>query len=170
MNNKYFAPILILLLSTISLLSCKQDANKEIRSQAVRFYSGYKGDFRTADRTVFTREMGALMDQTAAMEKEEAAKMKAGSTPTDKPRMIEGDVLCGLYEGFTQYEIAEIRDLKNEAAVSVKLKNTPYNFEWTDTLMLKNQNGWKIDDIRFGRNQGYASSSRDVFTQFLDLK
>jgi hypothetical protein len=150
--------------------SCKQSATKQIRSHAVFFYAGYDGNYRTADRSVFTREFAELMDKTSAMEKEEAAKMKAGPTPTDKPRMIEGDVLCGLYEGFNKYEVKEIRETPNEAVVTIELRNTNYNITWADTLIMKQQGGWKIDDIRFGKKQGFASSSRDVFSQFLNFK
>lgn len=150
--------------------SCKQSANKQIISHADLFYSGYDGNFRTADRSLFTRELAELMDKAAAMEKDEAAKMKAGPTPTDKPRMIEGDVLCGLYEGFNKYEVKDIKESPEGAVVTVELKNTNYNIAWADNIIMKQQDGWKIDDIRFGKKQGFAYSSREVFTQFLNFK
>jgi len=149
--------------------SCQQNSIEQIRAHAIYFYTGYKGDFRSTDKFVFTNSFAALLEEAAKVEKDEVKKTKEGPYPDDKPRILEGDLLCGLYEGFNKYEVQSIRDLGNEAIVTMELKNTNYNFNWSDTLYMIKEDGWKIDDIRFGKKQGTAGSSREIFTQYIDF-
>jgi hypothetical protein len=77
--------------------------------------------------------------------------------PTDKPLLLEGAVFSSLYDGFTSYSIAEVEMGEKTARVVVDFEygSTPPE-RWKDTVLLVDENGWKVDNVRFDPKYGGA--------------
>lgn len=166
-----YRSILLLFIPFLLLAGCSSGDEKKIRGSVADFLGGYKKDFRVASRFSLSSDLGALIDRAVAAEKADREKVRQSAYPTDKPHLIEGDVFTSLYEGYDKYEIARVIQNGNEARVPVTFTNTPYKISWQDTVVLKNENGWKIDDVLFnGKDKPRTySGTRDLLQSFLKV-
>ena len=136
-------------------------------SDAIReFFSGYKGDFRTADPQGLSRGLVAALQAAVDGERESAARVKASDFPTDKPQILEGEMFSGLYEGFTGFETGRENVADGQAIVEVRFRNDHYDVEWTDEVVLIDEDGWKIDDVRYTGKKAGLLSLREVLQDF----
>jgi len=136
-------------------------------SEAVSdFLSGYRGNFREADPAFLTRSLSAALQSVIEGEKESATRVKASDFPNDKPQILEGEVFAGLYEGFTAYELTGERTEDGRSAITVRFRNEPYNVTWTDEILLVDEDGWKIDDVRYSDKKAGLLSLREVLQDF----
>lgn len=146
MNFKF--PYFILVCSIYLLMGCGNNQEAEIKNNVEGFYSGYDGNFRTADTAMISNKLKGLINKAIEKEIYEAKKMKESDFPTDKPMMIEGDVFTSLYEGQDSVSIEEILMEGQVAHVKVMFQNTAYNHSWSDQIILiKENNTWKIDNV-----------------------
>lgn len=130
------------------------------------FFSGYRGDYRQADPTLLSAALFAALQSAAAGEKASAARIKASAFPDDKPQLLEGETFSGLYEGFTAFEIGPAQAADGAATVEVRFRNEPYNVAWTDEVLLVDEDGWKIDDVRYTGKKAGLLSLRQVLQDF----
>lgn len=130
------------------------------------FFSSYRGNFREANQAGLSRSLAAAVQSVIDGEKESAARVKASEFPNDKPVILEGEVFSGLYEGFTGYEIAGESVSGDQAVVRVRFRNEPYNVTWTDEVVLVDEGGWKIDDIRYAQKMAGLLGLREVLQEF----
>lgn len=130
------------------------------------FFSSYRGNFRDTDSSRFSQALAAALQSAAEGEKESAARVKASEFPNDKPLLIEGEIFCGLYEGFTGYEIAGEKVSGDQTLVQVRFRNEPYHVTWTDEVVLVNEDGWKIDDIRYAQKKAGLLGLREILQEF----
>lgn len=130
------------------------------------FLTSYRGNFREADQARLSRSLAAALQSVVEGEKESTARVKASEFPNDKPVILEGEVFCGLYEGFTGHEIAGESVAGDEAVVRVRFRNEPYNVTWTDEILLVDEDGWKIDDVRYAQKMAGLLSLREVLQEF----
>lgn len=122
---------------------------------AKQFFQGYRGDYRQADQVFLSRALVAALQSAAEGEKESATRIKASEFPTDKPLLLEGEIFTGLYEGFTSFEVGPEGVKDGQTVVEVRFRNEPYNVTWTDEVVLVDEDGWKIDDVRYsGKKAG----------------
>lgn len=136
-------------------------------SDAARgFFQGYRGDYRQADPAFLSQALAAALQSAAEGEKESAARVKASEFPTDKPLLLEGEIFAGLYEGFTSFEVGAERTDGGLTFVEVRSRNEPYNVAWTDEVLLVNEEGWKIDDVRYSGKKVGLLGLRDVLQDF----
>jgi hypothetical protein len=136
-------------------------------AQVVRdFFAGYRGDFRQADPALLSAGLTTALQSAAAGEKASAARVKASAFPNDKPQLLEGEIFSGLYEGFTAFEVGPVRAADGTAAVEVRFRNEPYNVAWTDEVLLVDEDGWKIDDVRYTDKKAGLLSLRQVLQDF----
>ena len=133
---------------------------------AQRFFQGYRGDYRQADPAFLSQALAAALQSAAEGEKESAARVKASEFPTDKPLLLEGEIFAGLYEGFTSFEVGPERTDGALTFVEVRFHNEPYNVAWTDKILLVNEEGWKIDDVRYSGKKAGLLGLRDVLQDF----
>ena len=133
---------------------------------AKQFFQGYRGDYRQADPALLSRALAAALQSAAEGEKESAARVKASEFPTDKPLLLEGEIFAGLYEGFTSFEVGPERTDDGLTSVEVRFRNEPYNVAWTDEVLLVNEEGWKIDDVRYSGKKAGLLGLRDVLQDF----
>ena len=130
------------------------------------FFSAYRGNFREADPGRLSQALAVAVQSAIDGEKESAARVKASEFPNDKPAILEGEVFSGLYEGFTGYEILGENVVGDQAVVQVRFRNEPYNVTWTDDVVLVDEDGWKIDDIRYAQKMAGMLSLREVLQEF----
>ena len=130
------------------------------------FFSSYRGNFREADPGRLSNTLAAAVQSAIDGEKESAARVKASEFPNDKPTILEGEIFSGLYEGFTAFEIAGESVSGDQAVVQVRFRNEPYNVTWTDEVVLVDEDGWKIDDIRYAQKKAGLLGLREVLQEF----
>lgn len=74
----------------------------------------------------------------------------------EKPMWLEGDMFSGKFEGFTSFKIA-IKARETTIVEFEYVENGP-KVPWKDELRLVFENGGLvIDDIRYGRIEGFTS-------------
>ena len=154
----------------VTTISCSVKKIKEAEKTIHRFYSNYKpGDYRVADKTLLSKDLNEKIIAATLKQSEDAARLKSiGST--DKPLMIEGDIYTSLAEGATGYEILQSFAIDELVKSEVRFNNMNYNLTWTDTIILKKEEGaWKIADILYTSKQGGAKGTNDVLSVFLQL-
>lgn len=130
------------------------------------FFSSYRGDFRQADRRLLSGALASALQSASEGEKESAARVKASEFPNDKPLILEGEIFAGLYEGFTGYEVAGESISDGQAVVQVRFRNDHYNVSWMDDVVLVDEDGWKIDDVRYTQKLTGLLGLRDVLLEF----
>lgn len=130
------------------------------------FFAGYRGNFREANPAKLSGNLSEALQSVLRGEKESAVRVKASEFPSDKPLILEGEIFSGLYEGFTGYEIGDERLADGQAAVEVRFRNEPYGVTWTDEIILIDDNGWKIDDVRYVGKKAGLLSLREVLQDF----
>ncbi len=136
-------------------------------ADAVReFFSGYDGNFRAADSKGFSRGLVTALQSAVEGEKQSAARVKASDFPNDKPQILEGEIFSGLYEGFTGFETGPENVTDGQAVVEVRFRNDHYGVDWTDEIVLIDENGWKIDDVRYTGKKAGLLSLREVLQDF----
>ena len=130
------------------------------------FFSSYRGDFRQADRRLLSGALALALQSASEGEKESAVRVKASEFPNDKPLILEGEIFAGLYEGFTGYEVAGESISDGQAVVQVRFRNDNYNVSWMDDVVLVDEDGWKIDDVRYTQKLAGLLGLRDVLLEF----
>lgn len=133
---------------------------------ANEFFSSYRGDFRQADRRLLSEALASAVQSAVDGEKESAVRVKASEFPNDKPLILEGEIFAGLYEGFTGHEIAGESISDGQAVVQVRFRNDHYNVTWTDDVVLVDEDGWKIDNVRYTQKLAGLLGLRDVLLEF----
>ncbi|MCR9015502.1 nuclear transport factor 2 family protein [Aquiflexum gelatinilyticum] len=169
MNFKF--PYFILVCSIYILMGCGNNQEAEIKNVVEGFYSGYDGNFRTADTVMISKELQNLISKAIEKEIYEAKKMKESDFPTDKPMMIEGDVFTSLYEGHNSASIEEISMEGQVAHVKIIFQNTAYNHIWSDQIILiKENNTWKIDNVVYEGQQQDFPDLQSNLKRLIDYK
>jgi hypothetical protein len=130
------------------------------------FFSSYRGDFRQADRRLLSGALASALQSASEGEKESVARVKASEFPNDKPLILEGEIFAGLYEGFTGCEVAGESISDGQAVVQVRFRNDNYNVSWMDDVVLVDEDGWKIDDVRYTQKLAGLLGLRDVLLEF----
>ena len=166
---KMFGGVAIVL-STVSCNRPPEAPAPEVPPSAsaavTQFFQGYRGDYRQADQTFLSQALAAALQSAVEGEKESAARIKASEFPTDKPLLLEGEIFTGLYEGFTGFEVGPEGVKDGQTVVEVRFRNEPYNVTWTDEVVLVDEGGWKIDDVRYSGKKAGLLGLRDVLRDF----
>lgn len=169
MNFKYL--FFNLVCSFFLVVGCGNNQEAEIKNVIEGFYSGYDGNFRTADTAMISKKLTDLISQAVEKEIYEAKKMKESDYPTDKPMMIEGDVFTSLYEGQDSVSIEEITVEGQVAYAKVMFQNTTYNHRWSDQIILiKENNKWKIENVAYGRQSQDIPDLQSNLKSLIDYK
>jgi hypothetical protein len=90
-----------------------------------------------------------------------AAEARFNAKHRDSPPLIEGDIFSSLFEGPTAWKVGACSGDAQIAHCGVSLTHQepsqkPAN--WTDTLVLSNQGGWKVDDIAYDANFAFGNT------------
>jgi hypothetical protein len=150
----------------LMLSACESTNEVAIQKQLDGFF-GKTMMHNEVDQSALSTELRSLLQQTLEAEKNDAEATKKGPFPTDKPLLIEGDIFSSLYEGRTSAKVQSIAIDEQKAKAILALENKPYNTQWTDTVLLVNENKvWKIDDVVYG-HANKQGSTRQVLNNFL---
>jgi hypothetical protein len=98
---------------------------------------------------VLSARLNKALSDAAAAETRFSAKTKGA------PPLIEGDIFSSLFEGPTQWAVKDCNGDAKTARCSVTLtRQSPGQrpVTWTDTLVLANAGGWKVDDVIYDPN------------------
>jgi hypothetical protein len=154
--------------SLLTLAACQTgpDGITSPKAAVRGFYGPYEGDFRQAETARLSQSLSTEVERAKANEVESTAQTKAGPNPTDKPRILEGEIFAGLNEGYTHYRMGPARVIGDRASVAVTFTNKGYKTRWTDDVKLVNENGWKIDNVLFTGGWTSQTSTRDALRQF----
>ncbi len=126
--------------------------HEAVKNTITNFFNNYNGNYRLADTTYLSYKLNHAISKAIAEEKKSVLEVKASRYPSDKPKILEGEVFSGLYEGFTAFSVKEVTMLNDTMASSeILFANHYYNEKWTDSIVLINENGWKIDNVYFNR-------------------
>jgi hypothetical protein len=71
------------------------------------------------------------------------------------PPLLEGDIFSSLFEGPTAWKVGSCSGNASTARCSIAMtRQDPGKpaVTWTDTLVLANQGGWKVDDLVYDAN------------------
>lgn len=166
MKKKLFVLILLSLL----LQSCDKEAasKKEIENKITQLYSSPETIYdKEPDTTLFTSEVIALIENARKITADDQERIKNSSSPTDKPLIIEGNIFCSSYEGFTKYTVKNIyiHDSIAKATVAFEYDSLPKE-TWIDTIVLNKNKNWKIDNILYSKKYTPNKDLREI----LDIK
>jgi hypothetical protein len=157
--------------TALLLLACQRPAPVDppppSAASTVRdFFAGYRGNFREANPAFLSQGLRAALQSAVEGERESAVRVKASDFPNDKPQILEGEVFAGLYEGFTACEVRGESTEEERVLVDVAFRNEPYNVTWTDRVVVVDEDGWKIDDVRYSDKKAGLLSLREVLQDF----
>jgi hypothetical protein len=99
--------------------------------------------------TVLSVRLNKALTDAAAAQARFSAKTKGA------PPLIEGDIFSSLFEGPTQWTVNGCNGDAKTARCSVTLTRHAAGqrpVTWTDTLVLANAGGWKVDDVIYDPN------------------
>ncbi|WP_196934938.1 hypothetical protein [Sphingobacterium hungaricum] len=166
MDKIFLIKLFSFVLLGATFVSCNSVPTKEISATLDSIYL-FQADFRTVDKKLITKELAELIDSVKTKEEQETEEMLLSEHPTDKPSIIEGDLLTSLYEGQNRYHIAELSNDADSAVLLVNFEQTGYNEKWQDTLIFKNEHGWKLDNVLYNNKYTDQYSMQNVLINYL---
>ncbi len=116
-----------------------------------------------ADTTLLSKQLSYLVARAKEVEELDLQRVRNSEYPTDKPLLIEGEIFTSVYEGYSSFKLDEMEVENNTAKAVVTFSNEGYNLNWSDTLMLINENGWKLDDVRYNKDGGSLKKTLKEF-------
>lgn len=129
-------------------------------------------DFRKCDSSYLSPELIHLISLAKDHENASAKSLKAiGST--DKPELIEGDILTSIYEGPTMFKISKSTVENTKATVRVFFTNDKMkpDISWVDDVLLeKIGNNWKIIDIEYHGRVRAPKSLKATLMDFIQIE
>jgi hypothetical protein len=167
MNKLLVIPILI----SVCFSSCKNSV--EVKKITNTINAVYRKpnlyDQLGADTALLTRQLSSLIAKAKEVEALDLQRVRNSEYPTDKPLLIEGEIFTSIYEGYTSLKVEEVEVDDNSARAVVVFNNKDYNLNWSDTLLLTNENGWKLDDVIYNKNGGSLQKTlRDFVLGYKD--
>jgi hypothetical protein len=105
---------------------------------------------------MLTHELVAALDRARA-ERDRALK----EHPVEKPPFVEGALFSSLFEGYTHARPLTVATEGDHARVPVcfAFADASGRTEWTDTIVLRKQDGtWRIDDVVYGGQWDFANT------------
>jgi hypothetical protein len=156
----------LLALAATALAACGRRPDAAVEAALEAFYAR-RGSHRDVDRSRLSRELAELLTRAIAAEDEDRARVKASEFPDEKPMLIEGDIFTGLYEGANRLDLRQVAIDGARARATVAFENTDYDIAWTDEVLLVDEDGWKIDDVVYGREGAAQPGLRATLTAFI---
>jgi hypothetical protein len=156
----------LLALVAAAAAACGQRPSVDVERALEAFYAR-RGTHRDVDPGRLSRSLAALLAGAIAAEDADRARVKASEFPDDKPMLIEGDIFTSLYEGANRLDPQRVEIDGARARATVAFENTDYGFAWTDEVHLVDEDGWKIDEVVYGREGAAQPGLRATLTAFI---
>lgn len=105
------------------------------------------------NKQVTTTKLAQMIQQTSERENLEIEKIEKSDTPSDKPNIIEGDLLSGMTDGFTSFKIkgSEIKNDTAKVKVEFTLGDDLKPIVWVNQFIMVKQDSWKLDNVVYSR-------------------
>lgn len=170
MKKFNFNASVLALLLVFGLFSCKNEDHKSIENVVASFYQNSIGKvFEEISTDSFSKDLNKHVLDAKKITKDEIERIKNSDSPTDKPIMIEGPVFTGGAEGHRTFKIIKVDVKNNTASVQVEFSNEAYKLVWKDTVLLVNENGWKIDNVVFGDKNSATKDAKGLLSGFVEF-
>ena len=145
-----------LLLFTL-LIACTNNTDEtEVRKTIATIYSKPDPYHNQAlDTAVFSIALDSLVKAAKEVEKMDRERVLKSEYPTDKPKLIEGEIFAGLYEGYTSFTVEHVEIKESQAKAVLAFENKNYKTQWKDTLVLSREKGWKLNDVCYGKGGSF---------------
>lgn len=158
--------VFILMFFSFLFQSCNHHtaSKKEIENKITQLYSSPETIYdKEPDATLFTSDVIALIENARKITANDLERIKNSPSPTDKPLIIEGNIFCSSYDGFTNYTIKAIaiHDSIAKATIAFEYDSVPKE-TWTDTIVLKKDQNWKIDNILYSKKYTINKDLREI--------
>ena len=146
----------LLLLFTL-LIACTNNTDETaVRKTIATIYSKPDPYHNQAlDTAVFSIALDSLVKAAKEVEKMDRERVLKSEYPTDKPKLIEGEIFAGLYEGYTSFTVEHVEIKESQAKAVLAFENKNYNTQWKDTLVLSREKGWKLNDVCYGKGGSF---------------
>jgi hypothetical protein len=153
------------ILQLLFLNSCHSD--KQEREISYTINTLYKKpnvyDQLGADTVLLSKKLSYLVARAKQVEALDRERVRNSEYATDKPLLIEGEIFTSIYEGHTSFKLRKVDIRCNKANAVVIFFNKGYKIEWCDTLLLVNENGWKLDDVKYNNHSGCLQKTLNDF-------
>lgn len=155
--------ILFIFSLLLLLLSCNSDdqSKKEISNTITELYQKDWSIYDSIPRNLISKDLMNKIESVRKITKKDEDRIAKSASPTDKPILLEGSFLSSLYEGWTKFSIQKISIKDGQAEAIIDFENNTGNplEKWTDTVVLVNEKGWKIDNVLYSKKY---SESKDL--------
>ena len=116
-----------------------------------------------ADTSLLSKQLSHLIARAKEVEELDLERVRNSEYPTDKPLLIEGEIFTSIYEGYTSLKVEKVEVENTSARAVVNFTNEGYKLNWSDTLLLTNENGWKLDDVKYNKDGGNLQKTLTEF-------
>ena len=149
--------LLPLLLFISIFLSCKNSSDDTAVRQTIESVYAKPDPYhnQALDTAVFSIALDSLVKAAKEVEKMDRERVLKSEYPTDKPKLIEGEIFAGLYEGYTSFTVEHVEIKESQAKAVLAFENKNYNTQWKDTLVLSREKGWKLNDVCYGKGGSF---------------
>jgi hypothetical protein len=162
--------IFILICSILLLYGCK-NAEQDVNDSVVYFYKNHPVHYWDVDRKLLSKELNMLLDKTAIRGKLDVDRIAKSSSPSDKPMLLEYAIFASRLEGEFGFAVNKINVNGNEARVVMDFTSTwvaTNDIEkWSDEVILVNEDGWKVDDVIYAKDDWNTANSLDTLKHVL---
>jgi hypothetical protein len=113
----------------------------------------------SADRIRFQPFLTPRLNKALADAAAAEARFKAKNK--NSPPLIEGDIFSSLFEGPTAFKIGACHGDATVQRCAIALSRQDPGQKpvaWTDTLILADSGGWKVDDIAYDANFAFGNT------------
>lgn len=157
--------LVTLALALLALSGCGQQPSSAVEDAVLAFYAA-RPTHRDVARGLLSQGLAVQLAAAVAAEDRDRARVKASEFPDEKPMLIEGDIFTSLYEGQNRARVGQVEFDGRRALATVAFENTAYDLAWTDRVVLVDENGWKIDNVLYGREGAAQPDLRAALAAF----
>jgi hypothetical protein len=142
---------IFILLSSIILFSGCKNAEQEVNDSIVHFYKNHPTHYWEVDKKLLSQELNSLLEKTAIL--------------------LEYAIFASRLEGELGFAVNKISINGNQARVVMDFTSTWVATndvdKWSDEVILINEDGWKVDDVIYSKDDWNTANSLDTLKHVL---
>ena len=167
--------LITIVFTILMVLSCsKNEEDKAEITHLIELTYSKNRSFSALDFTSarYSTSLLALVKEAKEVTKQSQIAIQNSEFPTDKPNIIEGNVLVSLYDGFTNYQLLSI-EKSNDSTQKVSIKfeyDSKPKISWIDTIVVIKETHWKIDDVVYSSKNTNEKSFKLKLAHFIKAR
>jgi hypothetical protein len=162
---------IFILLSSIILFSGCENAEQEVNDSIVHFYKNHPTHYWEVDKKLLSQELNSLLEKTAIRGQLDVETIAKSTSPYDKPILLEYAIFASRLEGELGFAVNKISINGNQARVVMDFTSTWVATndvdKWSDEVILINEDGWKVDDVIYSKDDWNTANSLDTLKHVL---